>query len=108
MNPDSSIFKNLIKIYGINKNTIFYICNFIGVNYNSLFEILNKKQIFELNNLLENNFVLGKFLKLKTKENIFNKINLNLYVGKRFKNNYPVRGQRTRTNAKTAKNRNKI
>ena len=42
------------------------------------------------------------------KEQINMLINLNTLRGKRFKLGYPVRGQRTRTNANTAKKLNRI
>jgi ribosomal protein S13 len=42
------------------------------------------------------------------KENIKMLINLNTYRGRRFKQGYPVKGQRTRSNAQTARKLNRI
>ena len=42
------------------------------------------------------------------KENIKMLINLNTYRGRRFKQGYPVKGQRTRSNAKTARKLNRV
>ncbi len=43
-----------------------------------------------------------------TKENLISLIELNTYRGRRFKHGYPVKGQRTRTNGKTAHKLNRI
>lgn len=47
-------------------------------------------------------------LDILKKENILSLINLNTYRGRRFKFGYPVKGQRTRTNANTARKLNRI
>jgi len=56
--------------------------------------------------LSKNNKILGKKLKIKIKKRIEFYINMKNYKGMRHKFKYPVRGQRTRTNAKTIKKNN--
>lgn len=90
------------KEFGINNKIQKRICYKIGIN--------NKKKIFKLkSNLLVKmeNFLKkqqiskGKILKESIKKNIEFLIELKNYKGIRHKLKYPVRGQRTHTNAQT-------
>ncbi len=88
-------------IKGIGLNTIYSIKSLLGVN-------LKKQSQF---NVSSNSLIhIKKYLRIKKtasllqlliKKNILNHINIKSYKGLRHKNNYPVHGQRTHTNAKT-------
>lgn len=56
---------------------------------------------------MQHNPIMNSLDVLK-RENILSLINLNTYRGRRFKFGYPVKGQRTRTNANTARKLNRI
>lgn len=58
--------------------------------------------------ILLHKFLLGKELKKKVQNNISFLIKIKSYKGIRHQLKYPVRGQRTHTNAKTRKNHFKI
>ena len=92
-----------IKNYGIGKNRIFSFYNKFGLN-NRLRFIKAKYKIFKHINILINKLTFRNTLKNKLL-NIrkFTVESLRNYKGVRHSLRYPVRGQRTHTNAKTRK-----
>lgn len=68
--------------------------------------IPSEKQWVEKGNMNHN--PIQNSLDTLKKENIISLIQLNTYRGRRFKFGYPVKGQRTRSNAKTAHKLNRI
>ena len=86
LNDKQSIFINLIKIYGINKNVIKSICNFLGISSSLIFNKLTLTKKTKLLFLLENNYEVGDCLKRKKKKSILNHIEIKSYKGIRFKN----------------------
>jgi small subunit ribosomal protein S13 len=103
--PDNmSIFFALNRIYGLGKTRSFLICKKLGFSINLKIKHLSKEQINEILNIIEDlNFILAsdlkKFKALVTK----NLIEIKSYRGLRKYQGLPVRGQRTHTNAKTAR-----
>jgi small subunit ribosomal protein S13 len=98
-----SIYSNLIKINGLNKLTIGKV-----LSKSSLHKFLYYKNIFSRRNwLIKLNlrtYLINLKLYLKIKDIYINwLITMNLYRGKRYVLKLPVRGQRTRTNARTSK-----
>lgn len=97
----------LTTIYGIGKSTSVLICKKLGFSLNLKVKDLTQEQIEEilqlvnLLNLTLNN-ELKKLKSLKIKDLIF----IKSYKGLRRVRGLPVRGQRTHTNAKSAR-RNK-
>jgi len=92
-----------IKIYGIGKNRIFSFYNKFGLNRRVRL-IKVKYRIFKNINLLINkltfrNTLQNKLLNIRK----FTIESLRNYKGIRHSLRYPVRGQRTHTNAKTRK-----
>ena len=73
-----------------------------GLNIRVNPKSLKKKQVNKINNNLKN-YKTGKLLKDETYEFIEFLIKTRTYKGIRHKLRYPVRGQRTHTNAKTSK-----
>lgn len=103
--PDSkSVFFAVRHIYGIGKSKSLFICKNLGFSANLKVKNLSSSQINQILKLIESlNFVLAndlKRLKLLRKQHL---INIKSYRGLRRKKGFPVRGQRTHTNAKTAK-----
>lgn len=102
------LFIALTEIYGINKSNSINFCKKLGFSSNFKVSDLSLKQKSKLIRLInESNIIINSDLrKLKT---LTNKklINIKLYRGIRKINGFPVRGQRTRSNAKTAKKLNK-
>jgi len=101
---NKSVFFALTSIYGINKTSSLFICKILGFSTNLKIQELSKEQINELVKTIELlNIHLASDLK-KTKLSISKKLtNIKSYRGLRKIQGLPVRGQRTHTNAKTAR-----
>lgn len=98
-----TIFINkTLNSYGIGKNKISKIVKSIGLNSRSYPKVLKLKQQSELEKSLKK-VPYGKKLKESIKETISFLSKTKTYKGVRHKLGYPVRGQRTHTNAKTKK-----
>jgi len=103
--PESkSVYFSLIYTYGIGKSKAFLICKRLGFGLNFKTKDLSTVQASLMLKLVENsNYILAsdlKRLKLLTKQKL---VSIKSYRGLRQKKRLPVRGQRTHTNAKTAK-----
>jgi len=102
--PENKEIRNsLSNIYGFGYYKAILVCSKIGICYPFLFNNLN---IYNFNILC---CILDYFTYVETKiirfiqSRIFRHIDLQTYRGCRFKFKLPVRGQRTRSNAKTCK-----
>jgi small subunit ribosomal protein S13 len=104
LDENKGILGELTKIYGIGFNRSKKILNFLNIDYLSTIKNLSEEKKEQLKNLIlekEKNF--GNALKRSINNNFKREIALKSYKGSRYKNKLPVRGQRTRTNSKTAK-----
>ena len=101
---NKSIFFELKNIYGIGKSKSKLISKQLGLSKNLKIKNLSNEQISQLLKLIENsNMVITSDLR-KLKNSITVKlVSIKSYRGLRKINGLPVRGQRTHTNAKTAR-----
>ena len=103
---DKSIFFALTQIYGIGKANSFLICRKLGFSENLKTKNLSKEQVSKLINLIDSlNLELAsdlKKLKLLTAKKL---LSIKSYKGLRKNQGLPIRGQRTHTNARTARKR---
>lgn len=98
------IFFELTKIYGINKTTAFIICKKLGFSFNLKVSNLTLEQIQDILIIIESlNLILNNDLKTLKTQNLETLISIKTYRGLRRVKKLPVRGQRTHTNAKSAK-----
>jgi len=88
--------------YGIGKNKICELLKGVGSNLRKHPKKFKLKQQAEIEKKI-NRTVHGKKYKDSIKENIIFLSKIKSYRGVRHKLGYPVRGQRTHTNAKTKK-----
>jgi len=101
---NKSVMIALTHIYGIGINTASIICKKLGFSINLKIKDLTSEQtkeilqVVEKRNLMLNN-ELKKFKSLSLKKLIF----IKSYRGLRRERGLPVRGQRTHTNAKSAR-----
>ncbi len=101
--PDNkNILYGLKFIYGIGKSRAKYICDIVKVNYFSKLCDLNTDKLNLIRNKLSN-FLIEGDLRREIILNIKRLMDLNTYRGLRHRKHLPVRGQRTRTNAKTCR-----
>ena len=92
----------LTRIFGVGKKKSISICNKLNIKNNKKISDLNNKKLNEIRNILSNLLIEGDLRREKA-INIKRLIDLACYRGIRHKKHLPVRGQRTRTNAKTRK-----
>jgi small subunit ribosomal protein S13 len=96
----------LSSIYGVGKTNSFFICKKLGFSRNLIVKDLSKEQVSKLVKSLEslNLLLAGDLLKsrLLIAKNL---VSIKSYRGLRRYQGLPVRGQRTHTNARTARKR---
>jgi small subunit ribosomal protein S13 len=92
----------LLLNYGLNKNLVFNLYDNLGLNTRVFASKFKRKHSSKLNQKIKN-LLIGKKLKNKIKEIVNFSIVIKTFRGMRHKLRYPVRGQRTHTNAKTRK-----
>lgn len=92
----------LTAIYGIGRNTAQKICQAAGVLASAKIKDLNDADIEKLRDEVAKLKVEGD-LRREVTMNIKRLMDLNCYRGVRHRRGLPVRGQRTKTNARTRK-----
>ena len=91
----------LTYIYGIGLSRSKKILKTIKLNPNTKIIDLNDIDITNLRNTLENEYLIEGDLRRFESLNIKRLMEINSYKGKRHRIGLPLRGQRTRTNART-------
>lgn len=104
LSESDSVFYALKNIIGIGKSQSFYFCKQLGFATNFKIKNLSEDQIIKLLKLIETSNLkitsdLKKFRIFITKR----LVSIKSYRGLRKIRGLPIRGQRTHTNAKTAK-----
>ena len=92
----------LTSIYGIGNSISKRICNRIGIDTTKKISELNEQQI-EYLRVEISHFTVEGDLRREISMNIKRLMDLGCYRGLRHRRGLPVRGQRTRTNARTRK-----
>jgi len=92
---------SLTYIYGIGLSRSKEILNKINLNGQIKVKDLNDEQIISIRNTLSNDYELEGNLKRSETANIKRLMEIGCYKGRRHRLSLPLRGQRTRTNART-------
>ena len=96
----------LTYIYGIGKSLSNKILADANVNINKKAGDLDSDELARIHEQLDK-YVIEGDLRREVNMNIKNKMEINCYQGLRHKRGLPVRGQRTKTNARTRKGKPK-
>nr|QJH88443.1 ribosomal protein S13 [Pterocladiophila hemisphaerica] len=107
LSSKKQIFISLTAIYGISQKTSYDILHQECIPPSKLTKELTIQEIIKIKQNIQQNYSVENDLKKIIKTHILRLKKINTYKGKRHKQSLPVRGQRTKTNAKTAKNKNK-
>ncbi len=91
----------LTYIYGIGRSTSGEILQHTGVNPNTRVKDLSEGEIARLREFIDRNYRVEGDLRREVTMNIKRLTEIGCYRGIRHRRNLPVRGQRTRTNART-------
>ncbi|HEV7738499.1 MAG TPA: 30S ribosomal protein S13 [Chlamydiales bacterium] len=97
----------LTYVFGIGLTLSNQIIEKLGFNKNMRARELNAEQIAQLNAILTTEYVVEGDLRRQIQNNIKRLIGIHCYRGMRHRLGLPVRGQRTRTNARTRKGKRK-
>ncbi|MBQ4602433.1 MAG: 30S ribosomal protein S13 [Clostridia bacterium] len=93
----------LTYIYGIGRTSAVKILETTGIDPDTRAKDLTEDQVAKLRDEIENNYMVEGDLRREVGMNIKRLIEVNCYRGMRHRKGLPVRGQRTKTNARTRK-----
>lgn len=93
----------LTYIYGIGRTLSNKILREAGINPDKRVNDLNEQEVSKINAIIANNYTVEGELRREIQQNIRRKMEVGCYQGLRHRRGLPVRGQRTRTNARTRK-----
>ena len=106
--PDNKRLEiSLTYIFGVGRTLSNQIIERLGLNKNMRTRELNAEQIAQLNAILTSEYVVEGDLRRAIQNNIKRLVGIHCYRGMRHRLGLPVRGQRTRTNARTRKGKRK-
>jgi small subunit ribosomal protein S13 len=94
---------SLTYIYGVGPKTARDLCHKAGVNPQARARELREDELARLAALLDKDYVVEGQLRRQRNQNIARLKDIGCYRGLRHRRGLPVRGQRTRTNARTRK-----
>ena len=100
---DKRIEIGLTYVYGIGRTSAKKILEMTGINPDTRAKDLTDDDIAKLRDEIENNYTVEGELRRETAMNIKRLVEVNCYRGIRHRKGLPVRGQRTKTNARTRK-----
>lgn len=98
---DKRIGVSLRYIYGIGPTAARQVCAQTTVSPETKVRDLTDDEIARIREFIDRNFVVEGELRKRVRQNIQRLVEINSYRGIRHRRGLPVRGQRTRTNART-------
>ncbi|HAP43418.1 MAG: 30S ribosomal protein S13 [Spirochaetes bacterium GWD1_61_31] len=105
--PNKHVEIALTYIYGIGRTSARKICDAVKIDPNRNINDLSNDEVNELRKLIENDYKVEGRLRSEIALNIKRLMDIGCYRGLRHRRGLPVRGQRTRTNARTRKGKKK-
>lgn len=100
---DKRVVIALTYVYGIGRTSAGAICEVLNVDGDKRAHELSEDELSRIGSYIDKNFILEGELKRLEASNIARLRQINCYRGVRHRRGLPVRGQRTRTNARTRK-----
>lgn len=106
--PDNKRLEvSLTYLYGVGRKLSNQIIAKLGLDPNMRAHKMTEDDIARLNALLQSEYLVEGDLRRQVQNNIKRLISIHSYRGMRHRLGLPVRGQRTRTNARTRKGKRK-
>ncbi|MBN2351881.1 MAG: 30S ribosomal protein S13 [Spirochaetales bacterium] len=105
--PNKQIHIALTHIYGIGVSAAIAICEKTGIELVKRMGDLSADEVNLLRKEIENEYKVEGRLRTETSLNIKRLMDIGSYRGLRHRKGLPVRGQRTKTNARTRKGKRK-
>jgi small subunit ribosomal protein S13 len=100
---DKRALISLQYIYGIGPYLASVLCTRTGIDPDKRARDLSEDELAKLASLLDNEYTVEGQLRRKVQQDIARLRDIGCYRGLRHRKGLPVRGQRTRTNARTRK-----
>jgi len=100
---DKRVEVALTYIYGIGRTRAQALLATTGIDPNTRVHQLGDDELVKLRDEIESNFRIEGDLRREVQADIRRKIEIGSYQGRRHRQGLPVRGQRTKTNARTRK-----
>ena len=100
---DKPTYIALTYLFGIGRTTAIDMCQSLGINPQSKARELSEDDIGRINSHLGEEVVLEGQLRRVVQQDVARLRDIKCYRGMRHRRGLPVRGQRTRTNARTRK-----
>ena len=94
---------SLTYIYGIGRNTAQEVCDATQMSRDTRVRDLTDEEVARLRTYIDQNLKVEGDLRREIAADIKRKVEIGSYEGLRHRRGLPVRGQRTRTNARTRK-----
>jgi len=101
--PDKRIEIGLTYIYGIGKSKSLKLLEEAKIDKNKKVKALTEDEVNKIRQIIEKREKIEGDLRKETSMNIKRLMDIGCYRGLRHRRGLPVRGQRTRTNARTRK-----
>lgn len=98
---------SLTYLYGLGRAKALEVIQRLGLDPDMHADKLTEEQISQLNGVLQSEYTVEGDLRRQVQNNIKRLISINCYRGLRHRTGLPVRGQRTRCNARTRKGKKK-
>jgi len=108
LSPRKKVVIGLTTIYGIGNSMAKRILSQTRISPDTRIKSLTEDEVNQLRHIIEKNYKIEGELKREISANISRLVNINCYRGIRHKRGLPVRGQRTRCNARTRKGHHRI
>lgn len=105
---EKRVVVSLTYIYGVGRHRSQEILNKAGINASVRTKDLSDDELSRINTIVENNYEVEGQLRRTITQNITRLKEVNCLRGFRHKRSLPVRGQRTKTNARTRKGPRKV
>jgi small subunit ribosomal protein S13 len=105
--PNKHVDIALTYIYGIGRSSAKEICGKAKIDSGRLINELSAEELNDLRKLIENEYKVEGRLRTEIALNIKRLMDIGCYRGLRHRKGLPLRGQRTRTNARTRKGKKK-
>jgi small subunit ribosomal protein S13 len=105
--PNKHVDVALTYIYGLGPASARKICATTGIDATKRINDLTAEEVNRLRAVIENDFKVEGRLRTEISLNVKRLMDIGCYRGIRHRRGLPVRGQRTRTNARTRKGKRK-
>ncbi|MEJ2470178.1 MAG: 30S ribosomal protein S13 [Desulfuromonadales bacterium] len=93
----------LTYIYGVGRSTSQEILSKAGVDFNTRSDSLTEEEVAKIRKVIDNDHKVEGDLRREVTMNVKRLMDLGCYRGLRHRRGLPVRGQKTKTNARTRK-----